>query len=154
MFLSAGSFALAAGVYAVACPPDIKEIASADDWLDANAKKRRKILEDLEQSKALKTAWWEQAEKYIEEKLRRRAFTNEQIGVVKSLFKERLQTSANVLGESFERLSKTSTESFEQLEKKNPFARLVCSILLGASLSFLTVVVVLRLITVYHAAGG
>lgn len=153
MFLVAVVIAAAATVYAIACPPNLKEIGSQDEWSEVTARRRQAILRGLEQDKVLKAAMMSEVERRIDQSLDH-AFSAAQIVIIKRILIQGVEGRANLIGESIASVAGTTLESFNQLNEKNAPARWACTILICVGFALLFSVFVLRMISVYHAALG
>jgi hypothetical protein len=153
MFGVGAAIAAAAIVYAMACPPSLKEIGSQDEWSEATSRRRQAILRGLEQDKALKAALLSEVERRIDESLAH-AFSLEQIVVIKRELIVGVEGNANFLGESLASVAETSVAAFNQLNSKNAVARWICTALIVTCFALLFAVFFLRVVSVYHAAIG
>lgn len=153
MFLVAVVITAAGIIYAIACPSNLKEIGSEDEWSEATAKRRQAILLGLEQDKVLKAALLSEVDRHIDQRLVH-AFSPDQIAVVKRELMKGVDGTANFLGESIANVAHTSVASFNLLDRKNAPARWICTGLVVASFALLFAALVLRMVSVYHAAVG
>lgn len=153
MFLVAFFLFLAHIAYSLGCPPNLKDIGSQDEWAKITATKRTELRVRVEQDKVLLSVLLVEAEKLIDERLAP-AFAPSQMTIIKRELLQGIQSKANFIGETIIKVGETSFATFDKLNKENPAARWICTVLIAVAFVPLLAVFALRFASVYHATFG